>query len=76
MPRISLCFQGHVNGANIDTAIDSKTNQEVDVSGMSSEELIQKLDNGELAVSLTDAMNDCDNSGAELFDYDTYPSSL
>ena len=78
MPNIDLSFQGWICGANIETAVVLKKNTDtgdpvgsrIDVSDMNKEEFIDKLNSGELAITLTDALNDCNKSECELFDYE------
>jgi hypothetical protein len=63
MPKISFCFSGWVVGANIRSATDDQGN-DVDVTGLTSKELVKKLKAGELIISLSSSLNDND-------DYDT-----
>ena len=69
MPRISLCFQGWINGADIETCVDLKSNV-IDVSEMSATELIQKIKAGDLFLSLHDALESAEDSETELHDYE------
>lgn len=69
-PRIDFCFQGWVRGAEISTALDIATGNTIDVSEMSSEELVGKIKNGELAISFDDCLENSSNQEIELFDYE------
>lgn len=70
MPTINLCFQGWIRGATIRQALNTKTGNTIDVSRMSSQKFVDKLNKGELAISLTEALDDCSNSSVELHDYE------
>jgi hypothetical protein len=69
MPNIDLSFQGWIRGANIKTAY-SPVNGNIDVSQMSQEELADKLNLGELYLSLEDCLNDNNKVEIELFDFE------
>jgi hypothetical protein len=58
MPKISFTFTGQVNNAEITTAMDISTMRDIDVSHLTSKELLQKIDDGELALSFPDAYAD------------------
>ncbi len=68
MPNIDLCFQGWVRGADMETATDVNTMEEVDVSSMSATELIKKIDDGILCISLNDALDVSSKIEIEIFD--------
>lgn len=70
MPKISFSFSGTVSGANVTNTLKVSTMEQVDVSNLTSEELVDKIESGELVISLSDAMSDCDQSDAELSDYE------
>jgi len=70
MPKISFCFSGWVNGANVSVVMDVASGQEVDVTDLTVNEVVERLLSGEWALSLWDGMNNCDSSEAELFDYE------
>lgn len=69
MPRISFSFSGWVSGANITQASDVEGNW-VDVSEMSEAELVKKLANGELFISLGDHLYDSLDREIEIFDFE------
>jgi len=69
MPKINVCFQGWINGGCVDHAM-SKFGEHVDVSGMDSESLVQKLESGELTIYLGDILYNNDDSNIKLFDFD------
>jgi hypothetical protein len=68
MPKISFCFSGWVNGANIKQATD-QNGKSVDVSTMSPSELSQKLTDGELFISLGDHLYANEDAEIEMFDF-------
>ena len=70
MPKINLSFSGWVNSANISKAYRVATNEDVDVSDLTSVELVDKLQKGELALTLSDALDNCDNNEIDIFDYE------
>lgn len=69
MPKIDLCFSGWLRGVNVETATDHEGNT-VDVSKMDSDELCNKLSNGELLVSLSDCMDNASDEEIEIFDFE------
>lgn len=69
MPEIDFSFQGWVRGADIATAADI-AGKRVDVSKMSSSELCEKLNNGELFISLVDAIHTSNKEEIEMFDFE------
>ena len=70
MPKVDLCFQGWIRGASVDTATNA-AGEEVDVSGMTSEELAEKLANGELFISLGKFLYERrEDASIEMFDFD------
>jgi len=70
MPEIKFCFQGWVRGAEIKNVTDAE-GELVDVSTMSPETLVQKLNNGELFISLADHLKDNIEEEIEIFDFET-----
>lgn len=70
MPEIHFSFSGWVNSALITEAYNIKSGEKVDVSKMDAKELINKIESGELAISLSDALDSCASSEVELFDYE------
>lgn len=68
MPKINFCFSGWINDANITTCANADGNQ-VDVSQMTPDELIQKLNSGELFLSLKESLNNSDSEEIEIFDF-------
>jgi hypothetical protein len=69
MPKMNFCFQGWVNGANIIEATDVD-GKKVNVSKMNPEELADKLNKGELFISLGDYLYSNRKSNIEMFDFD------
>ena len=59
-----------MSGASISEAYDIKTGKDVDVSGLTSDELEEKLKKGELCLNLSEALNNSDTNEVELFDYE------
>lgn len=68
MPSIDFCFQGWVRGAQVEKATD-KSGQEVDVSHLTSQELADKLTQGEIYISLGDYLYDNHKAEIEIHDY-------
>ena len=69
-PKIKLCFSGWFRNVMVKTAKDALGNS-VDVTKMSSAELVKKLNSRDLFVSLSDLLlNECEDSEIELFDFD------
>ena len=64
--KVDLSFQGWVRGANITSATNVK-GETIDVTNMP--DLIEKLNKGELFVSLADALEDNKDSEIEIFDF-------
>jgi len=70
MPEINFCFQGHITLANVRTATDSR-GEPVDVSSMDPHALAEKLEQGELFISLGDYLyDDSKDAHIELFDFE------
>jgi hypothetical protein len=69
MPKIDFCFSGWLRGVNIDHVTDAEGNS-IDVSSLTSEELIERLESGKLFISLSGSLN-CSNEDeeVEIFDY-------
>ena len=57
MPKIDFCFQGLIRGAEVSTATNGE-GETVDVSGMTDTELCDKLEAGDLFLSLGDFLYD------------------
>ena len=70
MPKLSFTFSGYVNDALIEKAISVETLREVDVSHMTAEELRDKIEEGELAISFVDAYAEGDGN-IEMRDFST-----
>lgn len=68
MPNISFTFSGHINNAPIKEALDIATMRNIDVSQMTAEELLAKINEGELAISFSDAYSDGD-ANIEMGDF-------
>jgi len=68
MPKISFCFQGHINGVEVTKASDVEGKQ-VDVSNMDADKLCRKLNDGELFISLGDYLYKNNNEEIELYDF-------
>lgn len=69
MPKIDFCFSGWVRGASVTTATDKDGNL-LDVSGMPAKELVQKLKDGVLFISLGDYLyNNNSDVDIEMFDW-------
>lgn len=58
MPKISFQFTGRVDNAEITKAIDLSTMRAIDVSHMSSKELLEKINDGDIALNFVDAYID------------------
>ena len=69
MPKIDLCFQGWLRGAIITEAAETATGNKVDVREMSAHELTQKLDSGELCISLGEHLYESRKAEIEMFDF-------
>lgn len=55
MPKISFTFTGAVNNAEITQALDMTTMRQINVSHLTSKELLQKINNGEIALNFIEA---------------------
>ena len=69
MANISLCFSGRISDVEIFKATDAK-GDDVDVINMSSKELVDKLNKGELFVSLRDLLHQSEDEEIEMFDFE------
>ena len=69
MPKISFSFTGAVDNAEITKAIDLSTMRAIDVSNMSSKELLQKINNGEFALNFVDSYID-GGEECQMFDFE------
>lgn len=69
MPNISFTFEGWVQNAPIEQALDTKKVEYIDVSKMSSKELIEKLNSGKLAINFTKAYLDANECDLEIKNY-------
>lgn len=69
MPKIDFCFSGWVRGVEIKEATDVEGNK-VDVSEMSSEVLADKLEAGELFISLADNLHNGKDEEVQIFDFE------
>ena len=73
MPKVSLSFSGWIRNVDVTTAYDLKNEkeiEEIDVSSMSSEELVRKLKNGELFLGFVETYKKASDVETELFDYE------
>jgi hypothetical protein len=70
MAKISFCFQGFVNQADVKIAYKIAEGKDINVENLTSEELVKELKNGKYAISLTEALKESD-AEIEIFDYDT-----
>lgn len=68
MPKLDFSFSGYVRGAEIDTATNA-AGERVDVSKLAGEQLAQKLEQGELFISLGDHLYRSGKSEIEIFDF-------
>lgn len=68
MPRVDFCFQGYVLGASVDKATDVN-GKEVDVSKMNAKTLADKLEKGELFISLGDHLYEGRKNECKLHDF-------
>lgn len=69
MPKITFSFSGWVRNAPVERALEVATGNEIDVSQMSSEELMAKLEAGELAISFAEAYGNSSDVDIEIGDY-------
>jgi len=69
MPKIDFCFSGWVRGCTVSVATDAE-GKDVDVSQMDASELVDKLHNGELFISLADNLHNGKEEEIEIFDYE------
>ena len=69
MPQIDFSFQGWVRGADVTDATNAQ-GEKVDVSNMDAKELAEKLEKGELFISLGDHLYDNKDSEIEIFDFE------
>ena len=72
MPSISFCFQGWVSMADVTEALEVATGETVNISHIDSETLVKRLEDGELALSLDEALSNCDKSECEIHDYEVH----
>jgi hypothetical protein len=71
MPKVSFSFSGWVRDAEITKAMNlANGGEDIDVSHLTRDELVEKLNSGELAISLSDAMDNSKESDAEISDYE------
>jgi hypothetical protein len=68
MPNIGFCFQGWIRGATVSHATN-RTGARVDVSSMTEDELCDKLESGELSISLGDYLSDNHKASIEMYDF-------
>ena len=72
MPKINLCFQGWLQGIEVNQIFATgELETPINVSNISSQQLVRQLQSGEWAISLKEALNtDCDDEEIEIFDYE------
>lgn len=68
--KVNFSFSGWVIGADVKKALDVDSGKEIDVTGMTSEELVAKLNSGELAISLGDYLYDNRDAEIGIFDFE------
>ena len=68
-PEIDLCFSGSLRGVPI-TEATNQDGDKVNTNNMTSTELVDKLNKGELFISFENAIKNAVDSDIELFDYD------
>lgn len=71
MPNIDLCFSGWIRNAEVEYVYVVATGIQIDISEVSAETLIDNLENGTWAISLTECLDRCSKSKVEMFDYDS-----
>jgi len=71
MPEISFTFTGHINNVEIKKALDMSTMRDIDVSHMTAKELLGKINEGELAISFSDAYAAAEDCNVEMGDFDS-----
>ena len=71
--KISFCFQGWVSSADIDKVMMTSTGKEVPINQLpfSDEEIINGLEDGRIAISLEDTLNNCKKCEVEIHDYES-----
>ena len=69
MPRITFSFSGWVKNTPVESVLEVATGNEIDVSQMSSEDLIAKIEAGELAISFTEAYGNSSDVDIEISDF-------
>lgn len=67
MPRIKFSFEGYAV-ADLETATDISGNK-IDVSDMGPSELVEKLNKGDLFISLAEALGVSNDSEIDLFEF-------
>jgi hypothetical protein len=72
MPKMDFDFRGFVRGANI-TEATNPDGEKVDVSKMSGTELQNRLNDGELSISLGDHLYESRKNEIEMTDYEATP---
>lgn len=70
MPKIDLCFSGWLRGVTVKKAATTCDGEDVDVRKLTSEELVEKLNNGDLVLSFEDALKNSQEDEIELTDYE------
>jgi hypothetical protein len=69
MPKIDFDFRGYVRGANITEATNAD-GEKVDVSKMSGTELQNRLNDGELCITLGDHLYESSKNEIEMLDFE------
>lgn len=59
--KIDLCFQGWLRGVEISAFTEVATNKEIPASQLTIKEAERRLQNGELAISLKQCLNETNN---------------
>lgn len=67
MPKIKLCFSGWIRNLQVGHAFNDD-HDDIDVSNMTSSELIEKLQRGELSIDFVACLRDSNDTDVEMFD--------
>jgi len=68
--KINFCFEGWINGANVETVTETATGKKIKVDSLPKETVIKKLESGEFSISLGDFLyKNNSNSSIEMYDF-------
>ena len=70
MPRVDFNFQGYIKGALVEELYHLPTGDTVDVTGKTSEEVADLLQDGKHSSALGDHLYESDDSEIELSDFE------